>query len=106
MNKALLVYTTFPEMDIALSVGESLVRDRLIACINVLPGMRSVYGWKGEIERAGEVVAILKTRADLKAEVAAALRDRHPYETPIILFITPEDADPDTLSWLLAETGG
>ena len=61
---------------------------------------------RAQIERAGEVVAILKTRADLKAEVAAALRDRHPYETPIILFITPEDADPDTLSWLLAETGG
>jgi periplasmic divalent cation tolerance protein len=42
MNKPLLVYTRFPEMEIALSVGEGLVRDRLIACINVLPGMRSV----------------------------------------------------------------
>jgi periplasmic divalent cation tolerance protein len=106
MKKALLVYTTFPNMDAALAVGESLVRDRLIACINVLPGMRSVYAWKGQIERADEVVAILKTRSGLEAEVAAAVKDRHPYDMPIIVFIAPDSADPDTLSWLLAETGG
>jgi len=106
MNKALLVYTTFPDADIALAVGESLVRDRLIACANVLPGMRSVYAWKGAVERGDEAVAILKTRTGLEAQVGAALRDRHPYETPIILFIRPDDADPATLAWLLTETGG
>jgi periplasmic divalent cation tolerance protein len=106
MKKALLVYTTFPDAEVALSVGESLVRDRLIACINVLPGMRSVYAWKGEIERGDEAVAILKTRTGLESEVGAALKDRHPYETPIILFIRPEEADPATLAWILAETGG
>ena len=87
MNQALLVYTTFPDVDIALSIGESLVRDRLIACINVLPGMRSVYAWKGAIEQGQEVVAILKTRTGLEEQVAAALKERHPYETPVILFI-------------------
>ena len=71
MKKALLVYTTFPDVDTALSVGESLVRDRLIACINVLPGMRSVYAWKGEIERGDEAVAILKTHTGLQDEVHA-----------------------------------
>ena len=62
MDRPLLVYTTFPDADTALSVGEGLVRERLIACINVLPGMRSVYAWKGGIERGQEAVAILKTR--------------------------------------------
>ena len=100
MDRPLLVYTTFPDMDIALSVGEGLVRDRLIACINVLPGMHSVYAWKGSIERGQEVVAILKTRKDLQDRVHRALKERHPYETPVILFIEPTGADSATLAWI------
>ena len=82
MDRPLLVYTTFPDADAALSVGEALVRDRLIACINVLPGMRSVYAWKGAVERAQEAVAILKTRKGLQEKVHGALKGRHPYDTP------------------------
>ena len=104
MDRPLLVYTTFPDMDIALSVGEALVRDRLIACINVLPGMQSVYAWKGGIERGQEVVAILKTRAGLQDRVHRALKERHPYETPSIFFIEPADADEATICWIASET--
>jgi periplasmic divalent cation tolerance protein len=106
MDRPLLVYTTFPDVDIALSVGEALVRDRLIACINVLPGMRSVYAWKGVIERGQEAVAILKTVKGLQDEVHRALGERHPYETPVILFIEPTGADAATLEWLIGETAG
>ena len=104
MERPLLVYTTFPDADTALSVGETLVRDGLAACVNVLPGMRSVYAWKGTIERADEVVAIVKTRTGLADAAAAALKARHPYETPIILHLTVADADADTAAWILAET--
>jgi periplasmic divalent cation tolerance protein len=106
MDRPLLVYTTFPDVDIALSTGEGLVRDRLIACINVLPGMRSVYAWKGGIERGQEAVAILKTVKGLQDRVHQALKERHPYETPVILFIEPTGADAATLDWLIAETAG
>ena len=104
MDRPLLVYTTFPDMDIALSVGEALVRDRLIACINVLPGMRSVYAWKGAVERGQEAVGILKTRTGLQDQVHRALKERHPYETPVVLFIEPNGADSATLEWLIGET--
>ena len=104
MERPLLVYTTFPDVDTALVIGESLVRDGLIACINVLPGMRSVYAWKGAVERGEEAVGILKTRVGLKDEVAAALKARHPYETPIVLFLEPSGADAATPAWILAET--
>ncbi|EIM28221.1 divalent-cation tolerance protein CutA [Microvirga lotononidis] len=106
MDRPLLVYTTFPDVDIALSTGEALVRDRLVACVNVLPGMQSVYGWKGSIERGQEAVAILKTVKGLQDQVHRALKERHPYETPIILFIEPTGADAATLEWLIAETSG
>lgn len=106
MDSPLLVYTTFPDVDTALSVGESLVREKLIACINVLPGMRSVYAWQGKIEQGQEAVAILKTRRGLQDDVGRTLKERHPYDTPSIFFIEPTDADIDTVTWLLAETAG
>jgi periplasmic divalent cation tolerance protein len=104
MERALLVYTTFPDAETALAVGETLVREKLAACVNVLPGMRSVYAWKGAVERGEEAVALVKTRTGLRAEVAAALKDRHPYETPILFFIEPDQTDAETLAWLVGET--
>jgi periplasmic divalent cation tolerance protein len=106
MDSPLLVYTTFPDVDTALSIGDSLVREKLIACINVLPGMRSVYAWEGKIEQAHEAVAVLKTRKSLQDHVGRTLKERHPYETPSIFFIEPTDADIGTVTWLLGETAG
>lgn len=106
MERPLLVYTTFPDAGTALSVGEALVRLRLAACVNVLPGMQSVYAWKGAVERGSEVVAILKSREGLAEHLGAALKARHPYETPIILHLPVAGADPDTAAWILAETAG
>jgi periplasmic divalent cation tolerance protein len=82
MEQPLLVYTTFPDAETALAVGRALVADKLAACVNVLPGMRSVYAWKGEIEQGEEVVAIVKTRDGLRDAVAAALKSRHPVRDP------------------------
>lgn len=104
MERPLLVYTTFPDAETALAIGETLVRDKLAVCVNVLPGMRSVYAWKGAIEHGSEVVAILKTRSGLADALAAALKARHPYETPIILHLAVADADPDTAAWIVEET--
>ena len=104
MDEALIVYTTFPDEETALAIGEALVRERLAACVNLIPGMRSVYAWKGEVERGAEVVGIVKTRVGLKEAVRAALKARHPYETPIVLFIPVAGGDAGTLEWLMAET--
>lgn len=106
MERPLLVYTTFPDAETALAVAEDLVSARLAACVNVLPGMRSVYAWKGTVERAEEVVAILKTREGLADALSAALKARHPYETPVILHLPTGGADADTAAWILGETGG
>ena len=104
MERVLLVYTTFLDEEVALAVGRGLVEEKLAACVNVLPGMKSVYAWKGAVESAAEVVTIIKTRESLKESVRAALKERHPYETPIILFLETAGADEGTLDWLLNET--
>ena len=106
MDRPLLVYTTFPDLDTGLAIGEALVRAKLAACVNVWPGMRSVYAWKGAVEHGQEAVGIVKTRAGLRDEIAAALKERHPYETPIILFLEPSGGDEATLAWISGETSG
>jgi periplasmic divalent cation tolerance protein len=105
MDRPLLVYSTFPDEGAALAVGRALIAEKLAACVNVLPGMKSVYAWKGAIETGDEVVAIVKTRDGLKERVREALKAHHPYETPIILFLEVSGGDQATIDWLLGETG-
>jgi periplasmic divalent cation tolerance protein len=104
MERAVFVYTTFPSIVEAEKAGRTLVEDRLAACVNILPGMISHYRWQGAIERAEEVVMIIKTRASLAEPVRAAVKDMHSYSTPAILVLPLESVDSDYLSWLLAET--
>ena len=104
MERAVFVYTTFPSIVEAEKAGRSLVEDRLAACVNILPGMISHYRWQGAIERAEEVVMIIKTRASLAEPVRAAIKGMHSYSTPAILVLPLESVDSDYLSWLLAET--
>ena len=104
MERLVLVYTTFPDEATALAIGEALVTEKLAACVNVIPGMRSVYAWKGAVERAEEVVGLVKTREGLAEAVRAALKARHPYETPIVLVLPVSGGDADTLAWIGAET--
>ena len=104
MERALFVYTTFPTLVEAEAAGRALVEARLAACVNILPGMVSLYRWQGAVERAEEVVMILKTRAALQDALIAALRARHPYETPEIMVIPLDHVDAPYLRWLLEST--
>ena len=105
MDGPLLVYTTFPDQETGEAIAEALVGGRLAACVNLLPSMRSIYAWEGAVERADEVVGIVKTRVGLGEAVRAAIKVRHPYDTPIVLFLAPAGGDAATLAWLMAETG-
>ncbi len=99
-----LVYATFPDEATALSAGRGLVEARLAGCINVLPGMTSVYVWQGRTETAKESVLIAKTRASLAGETVAAIKAGHGYDVPAILVIPVIDGNPDYLAWLAAGT--
>jgi periplasmic divalent cation tolerance protein len=98
------VYTTHPSVVEAERIGRELVERRLCACVNILPGMVSLYWWQGAIERGEEAVMIIKTRAALAEPVRAAVRELHPYTTPAILMLPIESVDRDYKQWLLTET--
>ena len=71
MERAVFVYTTYPSVVEAETAGNTLVTAGLAACVNILPGMISVYRWQGAVERAQEAVMIIKTRASLSETVRA-----------------------------------
>jgi periplasmic divalent cation tolerance protein len=104
LERAVLVYTTYPSVVEAEKTGRALVERRLCACANILPGMISHYRWQDAIERAEEVVMIVKTRASLAEDVRAAVKEMHSYSTPAFLVIAVESVDPAYLEWLMTET--
>lgn len=104
MGRAVLIYTTYPALVEAERAGRDIVQRRLAACVNILPGMVSHYWWEGKVERATEVVMIIKTRASLATAVEAAVKESHPYQVPAIVVLPVEGGDPAYLGWILAET--
>ena len=104
MDRAIFVYTTYPSVVEAERAGRLVVERRLGACVNILPGMISHYWWQGTIERAEEVVMIIKTRASLADAVRDAVKENHSYTTPAVLYLPLEGGDPAYLGWLMAET--
>jgi periplasmic divalent cation tolerance protein len=80
-----VVLCTFPDLDQARQIGAALVERQVAACVNLLPGAESIYRWEGKVERAGEVVALIKTTR--YAGLEAAIRELHPYEVPEIVAV-------------------
>lgn len=103
-DEFVFVYTTLGSVAEAERIGEVLVRERLAACVNIHPGMRSVYEWKGAVERGDEAAAFVKTRRALVEEVTARLRALHPYEVPAMLVLPIEGGNEDYLAWARGQT--
>ena len=104
MERMVFVYTTYPSIVEAEEAGRALVEQHLAACVNILPGMISHYRWQGALERAEEVVMLIKTRASLAEAVRAQVKARHSYQTPAILVLPIDSVDRTYLAWLTAET--
>jgi periplasmic divalent cation tolerance protein len=101
---AISVYVVAADDAEAGRIAESLVAERLAACVNILGPIRSVYRWQGAIERADEVALIAKTTRDLFDRVATRIRALHSYETPAIVAWPIIAGDQAYLDWIEAET--
>ena len=101
-----LIYTTFPSLDEAKRVGEALVAARLAACVNMFPGMISIFEWKGAREEANEVAMIVKTRRSLTEAVLTETKRLHPYELPALLVLPTEGGSAEYCGWIADQTAG
>ncbi len=99
-----LVITTLPDDESFQALARSLLDQGLIACANGLPGARSVYRWKGEVESASEVLALLKTRGELVPRLTEAIVALHPYELPEVVAVPVVGGLGDYIDWIKAQT--
>ncbi len=104
MEDVLFVYMTAPDRATARNLAETLVRERLAACANILDGMESWYWWQGEVQQATESVCILKTTAAGYAALEQRARELHPYEIPCIVALPVLRGHEPFLRWIAEET--
>lgn len=98
------VYTTLPNVAEADRIAAVLVELGIAACVNIHPGMRSVYRWEGEVQHEEEVGAFIKTRWTLADKVMETVRRMHPYDVPALAVLPIEKVSDDYLAWALAQT--
>lgn len=103
LDVAVAVLTTAPDERVAERLAARAVEGRLAACVNVIPGVTSIYRWQGEIKTEQEVQLIFKTTAARATELQAALEEWHPYDVPECLTVPFSEGGARYLEWLHGE---
>lgn len=105
-NEMILVFCTFPDRESARQVGTFLVETQLAACVNLIPGVESIYRWQGAIESAQEIQALFKTTRSCLPAFEQTLSAHHPYDTPEIIAIRPETVSKRYSDWVQQSVTG
>lgn len=100
MSQHLVVLSTVARAEDAERIARALVERRLAACVSVVPGLVSLYRWKGNVERDDERLLVIKTRRERLAPLREVIAELHPYELPELLALPVEAGSPDYLEWL------
>ena len=104
MSDELIVFVTVPSGEEASRIGESLVSERLAACVNVVPGIESIYRWEGEVTRDAEWLLIIKTTDARFEEMERRVKELHAYKTPEVIAFKISRGSDDYLRWLREST--
>lgn len=103
---AALIWSAFADGQSAAQAASKLLDERLVACASIVPGVRSLYVWRGERGEADEVAVLFKTDASLLERACARLTEIHPYETPAVSGWRADASGAATAAWLGELTGG
>jgi periplasmic divalent cation tolerance protein len=103
MDSVVVVLSTFPSADVAATVGRTLVEERLAACVNIVPAVRSIYRWESTIHDDAEALAIIKTTAKRVAAMRDRLVELHPYDVPEAIELPVAGGHPPYLAWVTGE---
>jgi periplasmic divalent cation tolerance protein len=99
-----ILFSTIDDSASAEKVAKQLVEERLAACVNVLPGVTSVYHWQGKVQHEQEHLLILKTPTDRVEALIERLKELHPYEVPEMISLSVQSGYRPYLDWVLQET--
>ena len=100
----LMVMSNVPDAATAQGLARLLVETKLAACVNILPGVQSVYRWQGQIEQAEEVTLLIKTTREKYGQLQQTLVDAHPYDVPEVIALPLAEGYAPYLHWVVAET--
>ena len=100
MTDVEIVLVTAPDADVGQRLARALVEERLAACVNVVPGVRSVYRFEGEIHEDREVLLLVKTRSAQAAPLEARVRELHPYDLPEVVRMPLSGGSQPYLEWV------
>lgn len=101
----LVCLVTCESQERAEKIARGLLEKHLAACVNIIPGAKSLYWWEGKIDEAAECVLVIKTREDLLGALTAEVKRLHSYSVPEVVALRVEGGNPDYLRWLADETG-
>ncbi|XP_009342570.2 protein CutA, chloroplastic [Pyrus x bretschneideri] len=101
---SIVVYVTVPSREVGKKLAESLVREQLAACVNLVPGIESVYQWKGEVQTDSEELLIIKTRQSLFEALTAHVKANHPYDVPEVIALPINAGSLPYLEWIKNST--
>ncbi len=99
-----VVLVTAPDAEVAERLARGLVEERLAACVNLIPGIRSFYRWEGAVRDDAEVLLVVKTRTDRLEALASRVQELHPYELPEILGLPIIGGSQAYLDWIRTES--
>ena len=100
MNGFRLVFCTFPDAASARQIGTVLVEKQLAACVNLIPGVESVYRWEGKVADEREVMVVMKSRKQDWPALMSRLHELHPYDTPECVAVRIASGAPKYMAWL------
>lgn len=103
MTEILILVCTCPDAATARRLAGGLLERKLAACVNILPEIRSMYRWQGELHDDGETLMVVKTTRQAYAEVERWLLQHHPYDVPEVLAVQVPAGSPAYLEWVQKE---
>ncbi|XP_031497400.1 protein CutA 1, chloroplastic isoform X2 [Nymphaea colorata] len=101
---SIVVYVTVPNKEAGKKLAESIVREKLAACVNRVPGIESIYWWQGEIQSDAEELLIIKTRESLLDALTAHIKANHEYDVPEVIALPIQGGNAQYLEWLKNST--
>jgi periplasmic divalent cation tolerance protein len=99
-----VVYVTVPDRDLGRKIASALVTEKLAACVNIIPGVESIYYWEEKVQQDPEELLIIKTTDEMMAKITARVKDLHTYDEPEVISMQVNGGSTTYISWLKRNT--
>jgi periplasmic divalent cation tolerance protein len=105
MEETVVILSTAPDEETAKRLAQGLIHNRLAACVNIMPGIRSIYRWQDSVQEESEAMMVIKSTRELFTQLEPWLRENHPYDVPEILALPAAAGSSEYMHWVKVNVG-